>query len=192
VVSPPKNGESILHPLPRGCRRNGAVSDMWAEEMGQILTLHDSAARGNEYFIGVACESGFSGGEVNQYEDHQMRRFFPLVGPTTCDCASGDGLLSDAYEYVVPDNYAAASISFSEAYANCSCLGRCCIEKPNGGSHYIVKYQGKRPWPLDKNHDVLPVHHLSELVPITGYPLPAIKYILKTGERPPTRLKLNR
>ena len=190
MVSPPKVGTSIPHPIPRGCSRENSLADWWAEEMGWLLSQHESVAKGNESFIGVACESAFSGGAVNQYEDHQMNRVFPLVGPKTCDCTSVASLLTDAYEYEVPDNIAADNISFSEAYRNCSCLGRCCIEKPIRGSHYMVKFPGKRSWPLDKNVDPLPERFLKELVPITGYSLPTIKYILKTGEKPKKRLKL--
>ena len=182
----------ISHPIPNGCQRCGGLADLWAEEMGKLLCKHESVKDGNEFFIGVACENGFAGKPINRYEDHQLPRTFPLVGKSTCDCTQQNSVLSDAYEYVVPRNIEMCNISFAEAYANCACLGNCTIDNPNGGSHYMVRFPGKRPWPLDINHTVIIDRILKELEPITGYPLPAIKYALKNGKIPAKQLKLNR
>ena len=182
-----------LHPLPKGCAEWEGFQDYWAAEMGKLLVKHDTCSDRGDYFIGIACELAFADLAPNTYEPNVQGRRFPLVGPNTCDCTSSHALLSDGEEFDVPGWVKDAQVSFSQAKKNITVIGASHVDDPRGGggSHYIVNFPGKRPWPLDKNHDPVVPDYLNQLTKITGYPLLVIKYALIEGALPEKRCRLN-
>lgn len=190
TLIPDLNGQPYaLHPVPEGCTDKG-VSDLWADEFGQLLVYHDRFAQAGEYLIGVACEKAFSGGTVGLYAAHTCARHFPLVGPQTCDCRHAASLIADLYAYEIPPEVAAADVSFENAKNHCSVLGGS-VRKPKRGSHHKVKFKNAaRPWVLDPNNDPLPERFLKQLVAMTGRPLDVIKYVLLYGKFPTLRPKM--
>jgi hypothetical protein len=178
------------HPLPSGSDRDDGLQAFWAEELGRLLRKHDLATGSRGYCIGVACEYAFAGKELNRYQAHSCKRFFPLVGPETCDCTSPKAVLDDAWEFEVPDAVKNADVRFDEAYINLTKIGAVAIRPPSNGSHYEVEFPQGRTWPLDRNHDPVLPQYLAQLVGITGYPIAAIKYALKNGKMPQQRLRM--
>ena len=166
------------HPIPEGCSSAGLVNT-WANEVGKLLWLHEQCCLSGSYFIGIACEKAYTGLPPQKYKCVEVQRCFPLVGPNEID-----HLLSDAYYWEVEPDIHLRNISFSKAYNNCGVIGAIRIDRPSGGSHYKVKFGKARSWPLDRNLDPVPERFLSELVGITGYPLPVIKTALDTGTLP--------
>jgi hypothetical protein len=180
------------HPIPAGCRTQQGLEELWADELGKLIVLHDDHTRDGEYFIGIACEKAFAGEEVSQFETHTCTRLFPMVSPTNCDCTKKkETILADAYEYKVPPGYTQTEVSFEAAKNNCFLLGASEVRPPLRGSHYKVKFPGARSWTLDSNHDPVPDNYLKELEPITGEPLETIIYTLREGKLPPRRLRLD-
>lgn len=174
-----------LHPIIEGCLNEGLI-EVWSDELGKLLSLHDSCCEGSRYFIGVACESAFSGGVLQKYENSEEHRCFPLVGPQQIE------QLDDAYVWDVPQGTHLTKVSFASAYKNCHLIGAKKIENPHGGSHHKVIFNGERPWVLDPNVDPIPPRFLRELVPITGLPLPVIITALAYGEIPKRLLRFSK
>jgi hypothetical protein len=185
VVNVENVGGYQPHPVPLGCQTQGLV-ELWADELGRILYLHDRACKANEFFVGVACACAFAGKECGSYLNTQDRRVLPLVGPTTLSD------LCDAYDWYVSPNIHLRNVSFEEARKNCGAVGAECVLKPKSGSHYKVKFKGNRSWPLDSNNDPIPERFLKELIPITGLPLPVIKMALTTGTLPQRVLRFSK
>jgi hypothetical protein len=179
------------HPVPENCRTAQGLEEIWADELGKLVVLHDEHGRNGEYFIGIACEKAFAGDSIGRYENHECSRFFPLVGPERCDCRESTSLLTDAFERQVPSNYTQTGVSFAAAKKNCFVLGASEVRRPRRGSHYKVKFRGDRSWTLDANHDPVLERHLKELEQITGHRLETIIYALREGELPPRRLRLD-
>jgi hypothetical protein len=179
------------HPIPKDCRTQQGLEEIWADELGRLLVLHDNYIHDNEYFIGIACEKAFAGNSVGQYEPHTCIRFFPLVGPKDCDCNKSNSLLANAFEYEVPAGYTQTEVSFETAEKNCYALGASDVREPKRGSHYKVKFPGARSWTLDKNDDPIPEAYLKELEQITGFRLDTIIYTLREGKLPPLRLRFD-
>jgi hypothetical protein len=178
-------GDYEPHPVPLSAGNMGLVG-FWADEVGRLLIVHDSCCNGRRFFIGVACESAFAGEQLGRYGDFAGRRVFPLVGPRELD------QLDDAYDWDVPVEMQGRHVSFENAYRNCGALGAIRVDAPPNGSHYKVHFEGHRPWVLDRNLDPVPEAYLRELVSITGYDLPTVKYALLTGQLPPLVLRLER
>jgi hypothetical protein len=179
------------HPIPEGCRTAQGLEEIWADELGKIVVLHDQHSEHGEYFIGIACEKAFSGEKLGDYEKHQCSRFFPLIGPESCDCEDDESVLTNAFEYQVPPNYTQTEVSFENAKKNCSILGASEVENPRRGSHYKVKFPGARSWVLDPNNDPVPEAYLKQLIEITGLNLDVIRYALREGVMPPVVFKLS-
>ncbi len=170
------------HPLPKG-RENQGLIEFWSDELGKMLVFHDSYCCSTEYFIGVACESAFSGGTLTEYDNPDSRRAFPLVGPNEVE------YLSDAYDWSdIPADIHQRKVTFDNACRNCFLIGAIRIDNPSSGSHYKVRFKGSRPWILDSNYDPVLEDHLKELVEITGYPLNVIKTALIEGRMPMKRV----
>lgn len=171
------------HPVPAGCSCYGLV-DIWADELGRVLKMHDACSP-RRFFVGIVCESAFSGGPLASYMTDV--RAFPLVGPTQI------GTLEDAYVIQLEKAYLQQlknqSVTFEQARKNCGLLGGK-LSKPGRGSHYIVKFPGARSWPLDANLDPIPSAYLDQLVAITKLDLLVIKFILINGLRPKPTLRL--
>lgn len=174
-----------LHPLPQSCIGE-SNSNLWAKEMGRLLTVHDKCCSRNEFFIGVACESAFSKRPKGVYHNPKHQRVFPLVG-------YGDfNTLDDAYQWDVPNNIHNKDVSFDCFRNNYQCIGGISIN-PSRGSHYKVNFKGNRPWILDRNDDPIPDKYLKELTVITSYPVPVIKAALIFGKKPEkTQIKLKK
>ncbi|HEY0020573.1 MAG TPA: hypothetical protein VGC13_30015 [Longimicrobium sp.] len=170
------------HPIPIGCHDTGLV-EYWAEEMGKLLVLHDSAVTDDGFFIGIACPFAFAGETRTRYPEDSPRAF-PLVG--LADLPS----LEDAYQWDVPANVLRQRVSFRQAFANCHAIGAQAVESPPGGSHYKVIFPGKRPWPLDKNVDPIADRFLDQLTDITGFSKGAVRFALTQGQLPPKKLRL--
>lgn len=180
-----------LHPIPQNSRTEHGLEEIWADELGKLLVLHDEKVKGNEYFIGIACENAFAGHKKGQYETNNHQRLFPLVGPKDCDCKENNSALCNAFENPVPENYSLKDVSFETAKRNCGALGGSVAKNPRRGSHHRVKFPRARSWILDPNNDPVPESYLKELEAITGHRLETIIYSLLEGKLPPERLKLS-
>lgn len=165
-----------VHPLPAGIESN-AFSLRWTEELGRLYTLHSKHCSPGEFFIGIACTSAFAGGKKGRYENAANLPAFPLVGPDEV------GALDDSFEWDIPAGTQAREVSFNDAYNRIVLLGGT-VHKPTGSSHYQVRFEGARTWPLDVNIDPIPNRFLKQLEPITKQKLVVIKYVLLNGEWP--------
>lgn len=170
------------HPIPAGSERRGLL-ELWADEMGRLLHLHDKTYEDGLFRIGIACHMALCGKKSAEYES--ACRTFPLVGQ---DCGE---VLKDAYDWILPEDVHRRQVSFQQAKANCFIIGATSVKKPNRGSHYKVNFPNHRPWILDYNTDPLPENFLRELETITKYPLPVIKYALTEGILPEKNLRLS-
>lgn len=162
------------HPIPKGCEKQGLV-EMWSDELGIILVLHEQCRKKDEYFIGVACEHGFAGEPIGEYDNSENTRAFPLVGLENID------ILADAYEWDTPKDIHQKPVSFQNAKKNIHIIGGTIARTE--GDHFNVVFEGGRTWPLTLR-DPVPPPFLDELVPITHYPLKVIKTALITGKLP--------
>ncbi len=167
------------HPVPEGVEGKGLV-ELWSDEVGKLLELHDKCTDDNSYFVGIACERAFGGAEVSKYPPPASSRAFPLVGPSSID------ILADGYLWEgIPSNVRDRRVSIAHARKNLGLLGARAIENPRSGtSHSRVTFDGARSWTLDTNNDPIPETFLKELVPITGFPLAVIKTALTEGSMP--------
>jgi hypothetical protein len=173
------------HPLPAGAE-TGELIDFWSDEMGRLLVLHDQCCPANQFFIAVVCPHAFAGETRGCYGNRAGLRAFPLVGPDDVDT------LADAYVWLTPSDSHQWSVSFEDAKRNVFVLGARDVETSSGGgSHYMVRFPGERSWPLDKNVDPIPDDFLKELIAISGYPLPVVRFVLKRGHLPEKRLRLD-
>jgi len=172
------------HPVPAGCPTESELVADWSDELGRLLRVHDDTGAAN-YFIGVACASAFSGGQIGSYPSSGTQaRAFPLVGPTTIS------QLENAYGWDLPPHIHARRVSFASAKRNLHIIGATNVRRPSGGSHYIATFPGKRSWTLDYNDDPVPDTYLGQLVDIAGYPLDVIKFALTEGRMPQARLRI--
>jgi len=152
------------HPLPEHVTDTG-LAEFWADEVGRLLQAHDTSLNGtNGYFVGVACDSSFSGGPLHQYPAG-VSHCFPLIGP---DALSS---LLDAYEWELDPHLHRQRVTFSQARNHVDVIGAIDVKPPRSGSHYKVTFSGARSWTLDSNIDPVPERFLKQLVPITGYPV---------------------
>jgi hypothetical protein len=192
TVRLPQDIDYLPHPLPKGCDSDDAYVQLWADDLGRLLAIHDQCIDPPAYFIGVACERAFSGRTLNVYEGQPKPRFFPLVAPETCDCNSPQAVLVDSDIFEVPPRYNTSNVTFAQAKRNAHVLGASAVVPPRRGSHYRVKFPSDRSWPLDANIDPVAPAYLQQLPAITGYPLEVIKYALIEGKLPPRRSRLAR
>lgn len=169
------------HPLPSGCAREG-LAESWSDECAKILIAHDRCGCGGDFFIGIACTQAFAGEPLVSYETAE--RALPLVGPPNLST------LLDAYEWEIDYDVQKTEVTFERAKKNCFAIGAVAVNKPKKGSHYKVHFDGARTWPLDSNLRRVPVRFLSQLIEITGYPLPVIRHALITGSLPRRRTRL--
>src|SRR5262249_39243343 len=149
-----------LHPLPETTSETD-ISGIWQQEAAKLLQVHNGRKGPNERpFIGVPCETAFSGGPLGTYNNPHGLAHFPLVEPQAVST------LTDADEWIVNQNDIQANISFSLAERNIGILrGR--VAKAKGGSHRSVTFpNAARPWPLDSNIDPIPDRFLAELPPL--------------------------
>ena len=174
--------EYSRHPAPASCTNDGNT-EFWADELGRLYKLHDERTERGEFFIGIACESGFAGGAVGSYRDGEGKGF-PLVGPEDIP------LLADSYHWVIDESIHRSRISVTNAKKNITILGATSVQSASRGSHIKVSFPGHRPWPLDSNDDPVPDAYLKELIPITGYSLLVIKYVMQNGHFPDSRHRL--
>jgi len=174
--------DSVPHPIPASCTADGYV-DYWADELGKVLVAHDAEAEPGTFFIGVACESAFSGGPTGAYLGPRVRAL-PLVGPLEAS------RLSDASEWEELADVHNRNVSVRDAAKHFKAIGATEVRAPTSGSHYKVLFPGRRPWPLDPNVDPIPDRFLRQLERITGYPANVIKTALITGDNPRRRHRL--
>lgn len=173
------------HPIPQRCENQGMI-ELWSDELGRILAIHDTCCDRDSFFIGVTCSSAFAGSNLTGYTRQADERCFPMVGPNNLET------LSDAYEWELPHDMHRRSVSFASAKKNCRVIGAKNVRDPSSGSHYIVEFDGQRSWPLDINTDPIPKRFLKQLISITKYPLEVIQFALVTGEMPKQVLKFTR
>lgn len=163
------------HSLPTAVDNQGWAT-LWAEEIGKLLVLHDARCAPG-FCIGIACEQAFTTGVPNTWQT--AGRAFPLVGPAHLDSLEDayewDALPSDLHQHVVP---------LDAALRNVHLLGSDTPEKPNGDSHYKIRFPGARSWTLSENDDPVPERYVRELVNITGLPLSIIRTALIFGYLP--------
>jgi hypothetical protein len=171
------------HPLPDGVQV-GDLGVTWSDEVGRLFTMHSARCSTGKYFIGIACTNAFAGGVKGTYDNPQRLPAFPLVGPQEVNG------LDDSFAWEIPANTRQVKVTFREAFSQIHKLGGT-ITKPKGSSHYQVRFQGERTWPLDYNLDPIPDDFLRELVPITKYSLELIKYVLVHGKFPRRKCRLS-
>ncbi|BAZ01126.1 hypothetical protein NIES37_51240 [Tolypothrix tenuis PCC 7101] len=171
------------HPVPKKCQSQGYI-EFWSDELGKILYVHDKSCNSNNFFIGVACAYGFAGECVDEYNNPNNHRAFPLVSPDNVEN------LADAYEWVIPTDIHQKSITIENIKKNYRVIGGMSLEKPNRDSHFKVKFQGKRSWSFSINDNPVPESYIRELVDITSYPVEVIKTALTSGSLPQKCLKL--
>ncbi len=176
-VSGVQDHEYQSHPVPRGCEGKGLV-EIWQDEVGRILFVHDTVCEGSQFFIGVACDSAFAGGLLGEYNNPDNTRTFPLVGPNEIVN------LSSAYVWNVPHDVIRKQISLGDFRKNHRYIRAIRISPPSGGSHCKVEFDGARSWPLDINYDPIPREHLRTLSQTTGYPVKVLKHCLINGQYP--------
>lgn len=176
------------HPVPQGTEEEYMV-ELWAEEVGKLLYLHDLCCKKKEFFIGIACELAFADGEgcECQYAGSSNDRRFPLVGPDDLS------KLADAYEWNTDRNIHNKKVTFKQIEKNYSKVGAIKME-PAKGSHYkLVFEEGKGSWTFPrKKKEPIGDGILGQLKEKTGYPLNVIKTALIDGELPEQTLKLER
>lgn len=175
--------EYYKHPIPEGCESQGLV-DFWSDEVGKLLSKHDNHCSRNEFFIGIACESAYCIGQPRHYINPESLRVFPLVGPVEISS------LEDAYDWCISPEVRNKNVSFQDVIRNYRAIGSHSLERPDGGSHFKLKFKGHRPWILDSNIDPVAKNHLRELISITGYPFSVIKYTLLYGKLPERRIRI--
>lgn len=174
----------VPHPVPSGAIEDGRVWQ-WSDELGRLLKLHDKSIRGAGYFIGVACDKGFSGQDTATYHVSRYSRMFPLIGPKEI------GTLEDAYEWELPDHAYQIKVSFEDVKQRYSILGAISFETPSNGSHYKVRFLNGSAWTCDRNWGrEIGDNMLNQLKSYCGYPLGVIKLALTTGKLPSRRLRL--
>ena len=165
--------DALPHPLPAGCD-HGELIGYWCDDLGRLLRAASAASR--QACIGVACPYLLAGIDSPGYESDATA--FPLVGEEELD------QLEDAYVWDVPSEAHDIAVSFDDARRNLRSIGATSIDPPSGGSHYKVRFNGARSWPLDPNVDPIPDRFLRELVPLTHLPLAVIKFALRHGKLP--------
>ncbi len=173
----------IPHPLPEQTEKQKGLVELWSDEIGRLLVRHDQCCPHNQFFIGVACESAFSGNELGKYDNPDNQRTFPLVGPEEIDS------LTDAYERILPCKGSPGSVSHKNAKRNILCLGGN-LDRIRG-DHFVYVFEGGRSWPLTLR-DPVPEDHLQQLVSITGLSLQVVKYTLINGVLPEPTLRFDR
>lgn len=172
------------HPLPSRCENQEGLLDLWSDELGKILFVHDQCITDN-FFIGIACANGFAGQSVDEYINPKGYRAFPLISP------SNISILIDAYEWDIPNDIHQRNVSVENVKKNCKAIGGV-LEKPDRDSHYKVKFQGQRSWTFSINDDPVPESYLRELVDLTPYPKSVIKAALISGNLPAKVLRLEK
>jgi len=75
---------------------------------------------------------------------------------------------------------------------NYRAIGAVALDSPRGGSHYKLRFEGRRPWPLDPNDDPVPPRYLDKLAVIASLPLPVLVSALLTGDLPDSEFRLSR
>jgi len=165
------------HPMPCGSEGKGLV-EIWQDEIGRMLFVHDSLCNQNEFFIGIACDSAFAGRQLGEYNNPDGRRAFPLVGPENVDS------LSDAYEWDVTPGIHRKQVTLRDFWRNYRFIGAIKIFRPSGGSHYTVEFQTGKSWPLDENYDPILRDHLRTLAQTAGCPVNVLKDSLVNGQYP--------
>lgn len=176
--------EYYLHPLPKKCENQAGFLELWSDELGKILFVHDQSST-NEFFIGVACAYGFAGQCIDEYINPDNYRVFPLISPDNIT------ILIDAYEWETPNDIHQRSVSVENVKKNCQVIGGI-LEKPERDSHYKVKFEGERPWTFSNNDDPVPEGYLRQLVDKTPYPIEVIKTALIFGKLPKKVFRLEK
>ncbi len=106
------NVQSYLpHPVPQGFDDAEEMAQLWSEELGKILILHDNCIgkNKNKFFVGVVSAEAFALGEDEAIEDYinpDNRRAFPLVG------LGYKQKLADAYDWSIPSGTRDKQITF--------------------------------------------------------------------------------
>lgn len=177
--------EYKAHPVPQKCQNQGII-EFWSDELGKILYLHDQCCYRDEFFIGVACAYGFAGECLDEYNNFNNHRTFPLVSQDNV------GNLVDAYEWVIPNDIHQKSVSIENVKKNYQLIGGISLEKPVRDSHYKVKFKGKRAWSFSINDNPVPEKYIRELVDTTSYPIEVIKTALINGYLPQKCLKFQK
>ena len=173
------------HPLPSRCENQEGVLELWSNELGKILWLHDRCCSEGDFFIGIACAYGLADEELDEYINPENYRVFPLVSHQNIE------KLIDAYDWEIPSDIHQKNVTVENIKKNYQVIGGV-LESPEGGSHYKVKFPGQRPWTFSVNTDPLPERYLKQLVEKTGYPIGAIKTALISGKVPKKILRFDK
>ena len=185
------NVQSYLpHPVPQGFDDAEEMAQLWSEELGKIMALHDNCIgkNKNKFFVGVVSAKAFADEKddvAENYINPDNRRVFPLVG------LGYKQKLVDAYEWDVPTGIRDKQIYIRDIERNYRIIGASLLESPKRDDHFKLIFVGQRPWTFNKTEPV-PDPFLRELVEITSYPLEVIKAAFANGELPQKTLKFNR
>ena len=177
--------EYTMHPVPVSASKLGFV-EFWSDELGRLLVLHDRKIQGKEFFLGVACDSAFSGGNLGSYGQPSSQRAFPLVGPKELVT-----VLQDAFEWDLPPHCHQIVIGVEDVRRNFRKIGGIALDLPDKDSHYKVHFSDGSCWTFDHNWGrKIGNNVLNQLKSKSGMPLDVIKFCLKEGKTPRQKLRL--
>ncbi|MEY4706207.1 MAG: hypothetical protein RL042_2412 [Nitrospirota bacterium] len=180
-------GDYTMHPIPVSASNVG-FAEFWSDELGRLLVLHDRKIKGDEFFLGVACDSAFSGGSLGSYAQASGQRAFPLVGPKELTT-----VLQDAYEWDLPPHCHKIVIGVEDVRRNFRCINGIALDPPDKDSHYKVHFDDGACWTFDHNWGRDIGDNVLKQLKGKGkskMPLDAIKYCLKEGKVPSRKLRL--
>ncbi len=176
-------GDAPKHPLPIGCTTQGN-SELWQDEVGKLLVLHDKVTTKNHFFLGVMCHHSFAEGKyVGSGYQNANARAFPLIGPDTIY------KLDPIRDWDVREEDIKGLISVNMAQQNINLIGGHIVD-PRESSHQKVRFKGKRPWVLDYNVDPIPERFLRQLLDKTDFPYEVIRFALLHGRMPTKRCRI--
>jgi hypothetical protein len=182
-ISVAEVNDSLRHPLPNGCSSDG-LAEIWQDEVGRLLALHDRHANDNRFFLGVACANSFAEGRFvgTCYQVFNCRAF-PLVGPDTVFS------LDEILTWDVRESEIRGQISVDMARRNIPLIGGKIVDPPES-SHQKIRFDGARPWVLGRNDDPVPEDYLRQLIEKAKLPYEVIRYALINGELPKKRIRI--
>jgi len=157
---------SWMHPLPESCDGTGQAN-VWASDVAAIFEGHMCCTHNAEWFVGVACERGFSGLGLGQYVANGHNSF-PLVGEQNL------GSLSDSFDWNWHTDYENKTVQIRDLLRAKDRLQIKTIDPPRRDSHYKVTLLNGSVWNFSLNDDPIPRPYLNQLAGYLGMPVGAL------------------
>lgn len=177
-------GEGVPHPLPIGVSlEQRHLGDFWATDIGRLLELHRNCKSEGRFnrCIGIACDYAFSGLPINSYQE-PFEAAFLLVGPSDLH------RLESLRDYEVPAHSHNFPVTVNDVENNYPCIGA--SGRGFGGDHPEIHFPNGSKWSYSRNwKPAIKDEKLKQLTHFTGMSLPAVRYALSQGRRPPLRIR---